>query len=184
MVKQILSKKSLNSLKVMEVLNQSSLSIFVNYSGSNFKETFVLKNFLSKHNLKVIHSKNKPLINSLENTKYNKISSVFQGNSLIIYQDKSIKQHSDQFFINLLLEKDFIEFLFENDKILPVGFLLGSTFLSPYMVKSFVKRLDDLDGSTTFRLLHKVINDIPNRHLQGQLVNTLYTIEWLRSFKK
>ena len=120
----------------------------------------------------------------MENTKYNKISSVFQGNSLIIYQDKSIKQHSDQSFINLLLEKDFIEFLFENDKILPVGFLLGSTFLSPYMVKSFVKRLDDLDGSTTFRLLHKVINDIPNRHLQGQLVNTLYTIECLRSFKK
>ena len=129
--------------------------------------------------LKFIHVKNKPLINSLKNTKYGKISSIFQGNSLIIYQDKLTNSDLNTSLIKLLLEKDFTEFLFENNKILPVGFLTAEMFLTPQMIKSLMKRPNDLNGLTTYSLLNKVIGDISVNYLNGQSNKILQTIYFL-----
>lgn len=179
MNKKILSKKSLNSLKVSNILSQSDLSIFINYSGSDFKESLFLKNFLSKYNLKFIHIKNKPLISSFKDTRYCNISSIFQGNSLIIYQDKLTGSGSNILLTKLLLEKDFTEFLFENKRILPVGFLSADLFLTPQMIKSLMKRPNDLNGLTTYSLLNKVIGDVPNNYLNRESINILQTIGFL-----
>ena len=71
--KQLFSKKPLNSFVVKDLLDNTSLSILVNYSGFNVDENFAFKKFLSKYKLKVKHIKNRPLVSYLKDTNYKSI---------------------------------------------------------------------------------------------------------------
>ena len=177
--KQIISKKSFDSLKLKNVLNNSDFVIFLNHRGLNMQESISVKKSLSTHGLKLINYKNKPLINALKGTKFENISLAFQGNSSLIYLDKG--QESGVIIKNLMLNNDFNKFLFENDKVLAIGFLLDNTFLTPCLFKSLVSSLKNSSGSVTINILAKILHNVSNTYINRQAFSILHKINYLKS---
>jgi len=181
--KSIQSKKFFKSLEIKNVLKNSNFVVFLNHVGFNVKDSLAFKKLLlNKYNLIFANVKNKPLVTLLSKTKHNSISSVFQGNSGIIYQNKnSLIGFEDSTIEDLFSNEEFKKLLFENSDIVPMGFLIyKNTFVTPELFKSLSIRRNDISGRTTTSLLAN-----PSRSLVNNcLLRSSYDIMEVLAHKK
>ena len=165
--KQFLSKKTLNSFIIKELLDNSSLSILVNYSGFSVDENLIFKKFLLKYKFKVKYIKNRPLVHYLKDTKYKSILGLFQGNSLIIY-----KKINDGSFVN----QKVLKYLSDNDQIILIGVLFEGLFLSPKISNEFFNNFNGTKGLNFYSILQGSIFKIRNVYLKGKLTNLFFNL--------
>ena len=166
--KSIQSKKLFKSLEIKSILENNNFVVFLNHVGSNTEDFLMFKkHLLNKYNLIFANVKNKPLVNLLSETKYDPISPVFQGNCGIIFQAKDSLSGSDESTIeSLITNKEFKNLLFENNHIVPMGFLIyKNTFVTPELFKSLSSRGNDIRGITTASLLTTSSRSLIDRHL-------------------
>ena len=166
--KSIQSKKLFKSLEIKSILKNNNFVVFLNHVGSNTEDLLMFKkHLLNKYNLIFANVKNKPLINLLSETKYDPISPVFQGNCGIIFQAKDSLSGSDESTIeSLIINKEFKNLLFENNHIVPMGFLIYKNMLvTPELFKSLSSRGNDIRGITTASLLITSSRSLIDRHL-------------------
>lgn len=166
--KSIQSKKLFKSLEIKSILENNNFVVFLNHVGSNTEDLLMFKkHLLNEYNLIFVNVKNKPLVNLLSETKYEPISPVFQGNCGIIFQAKGSLSGSDESTIeSLITNKEFKNLLFENNHIVPMGFLIyKSTFVTPELFKSLSSRGNDIRGITTASLLTTSSRSLIDRHL-------------------
>lgn len=166
--KSIQSKKIFKSLEIKNILENNNFVVFLNHVGSNTEDLLMFKkHLLNKYNLIFANVKNKPLVNLLLETKYESISPVFQGNCGIIFQAKdSLSGLEESTIESLITNKEFKNLLFENNHIVPMGFLIyKNTFVTPELFKSLSSRGNDIRGITTASLLTTSSRNLIDRHL-------------------
>lgn len=166
--KSIQSKKFFKSLEIKNILENNNFVVFLNHVGSNTEDLLMFKkHLLNKYNLIFANVKNKPLVNLLLETKYESISPVFQGNCGIIFQAKdSLSGLEESTIESLITNKEFKNLLFENNHIIPMGFLIyKNTFVTPELFKSLSSRGNDIRGITTASLLTTSSRNLIDRHL-------------------
>jgi len=169
----IISRKKVNPLAIKQIFDESQFVITATHSGFTISDFNTFRDSLSKLGLKVKQVKNKPLIKFLEETKYNSFTSLFQGNTILLYSyDKNINYNQ------------VYKTLCKNKNILMTGMLIDGVFLSTTMMKSLLVK-NPLDNMSEFySLLKYSTNRLVNQGLMGKIPSLLFSLDHIKKKAK
>ena len=169
--KHILPKKHLNPHIVKKIFDNSSFVIIATHSGFTVNQFNSLNKSINELGLKIKYVKNKPLIKTLENSKYKSFTSLFQGNTILFY---SVDNDIDKVKV--------FNYLSKNKKILMTGFLIHNLLLSTNMMESVMKNSSD-KMSEFCSLLKYNSNLLVNQSLLGKTSSLLSSLNHIKTAK-